>query len=233
MEYIHSWGRTPSCAPPLRFQTGQASILVNKLMHLCANLEAISKYKVMTPEEIAGTLTELFGTSAVATIAPGSWQIDTSTFRLLVLLSEDNTWLRVLLPILPIQQAQPFLEQFLEANFDDTQEVRYALYEGVIWGVFQHNIDTLVSADLSNAINRLASLHQAGLDNVFNRLIESRIRQIIQAAKQQGQSLQATMQTLERFYAEGMMGEINQTSQGREEVLTAWRRQLERLWNEG
>ncbi|MEH2369881.1 hypothetical protein [Nostoc sp.] len=187
----------------------------------------------MTPEEIAGTLTELFDTSAVATTAPGSWQVDTPNFRLLVLLSEDNTWLRVLLPILPIQEAQPFLEQFLEANFDDTQEVRYALYERVIWGVFQHNSETLVSADLSNAINRLLSLHQTKLDNVFNQLVESRIRQIIQAAKQQGQSLQATMQSLERFYAEGMMGEINQTSQGREEVLTAWRRQLERLWNEG
>lgn len=169
----------------------------------------------------------------IVEIAPGSWQIDTSTFRLLVLLSEDNTWLRVLLPIVPIQEAQPFLGQFLEANFDETQEVRYALYEGVIWGVFQHNTDSLVSADLSNAINRLVSLHEAGLDNVFNRLIESRIRQIIQAAKQQGQSLQATMQSLERFYAEGLLGEINQTSEAREEVLAAWRRQLEKLWNEG
>lgn len=194
----------------------------------------------MTPEEIAGTLTELFGTSDAAAlaqpvveIAPGSWQVDTSAFRLLVLLSEDNSWLRVLLPIVPIQEAQPFLEQFLEANFDDTQEVRYALFEGVIYGVFQHNTSTLVGADLSNAINRLVSLYEAGLDNVFNRLIESRIRQIIQAAKQQGQSLQATMQTLERFYAEGLMGEINQSSEAREEVLIAWRRQLERLWNEG
>jgi hypothetical protein len=187
----------------------------------------------MTPEEIAGTLTELFGTSDVAAIAPGSWQIDTSTFRLLVLLSEDNTWLRVLLPIVPVQEAQPFLGQFLEANFDETQEVRYALYEGVIYGVFQHNSSTLAGADLSNAINRLVSLYQAGLDNVFNRLIESRIRQIIQAAKQQGQSLQATMQSLERFYAEGLMGEINQTSETRQEVLAAWRRQLENLWNEG
>ncbi|MEH1900103.1 MAG: leucine zipper domain-containing protein [Nostoc sp.] len=193
----------------------------------------------MTPEEIASTLTELFDTSAVGAlaqpvvdIAPGSWQVDTSTFRLLVLLSEDNTWLRVLLPIVPAESGQPFLEQFLEANFDDTQEVRYAFYEGVIWGVFQHNSGTLVSADLSNAINRLVSLYEARLDNVFNRLIESRIRQIIQAAKQQGQSLQATMQSLERFYAEGLMGDINQTSEAREEVLTTWRRQLERLWNE-
>ncbi|MBD2560758.1 MULTISPECIES: hypothetical protein [Nostoc] len=187
----------------------------------------------MTPEEIAATLTELFGTSAVGAIAPGSWQVDTSTFRLLVLLSEDKTWLRVLLPIVPVEEGQAFLEQFLEANFDDTQEVRYALYEGVIWGVFQHNSDTLVGADLSNAINRLVSLYDARLNNVFNRLIESRIRQIIQAAKQQGQSLQATMQSLERFYAEGLMGEINQTTEAREEVLAAWRHQLERLWNEG
>ncbi|MEH2194843.1 MAG: hypothetical protein V7K98_19665 [Nostoc sp.] len=56
-------------------------VLVNKLMHLCANLEAIcSKQRLMTLEEIADTLTELFGTSAVAAlaqpvvdIAPGSF----------------------------------------------------------------------------------------------------------------------------------------------------------------
>ncbi|MBW4557648.1 MAG: hypothetical protein KME59_17265 [Trichormus sp. ATA11-4-KO1] len=186
----------------------------------------------MTPEEIAGTLTKLFGTTEVKAIAPGSWQVDTSTFRLLVLLSEDHTWIRVLLPIVPMQEAQPFLAQFLEANFDDTQEVRYALYDGVVWAVYQHNCGTLVSADFASAIARLVSLHEAGLDNVFNRLIESRIRQIIQTAKQQGQSLPATMQSLERFYAEGLMGEINQTSEAREEVLAAWQRQLERLWNE-
>jgi len=54
----------------------------------------------------------------------------------------------------------------------------------------------------------------------------------VQAAKQQGQSLEATMQNLERFYAEGLLGEINQTVESREEVLAAWKRQLERLWNE-
>ncbi|OUL18082.1 hypothetical protein BV378_37125 [Nostoc sp. RF31YmG] len=186
----------------------------------------------MTPEEIAGTLTELFGTGSVGAIAPGSWQVETSSFRLLVLLAEDHTWLRVLLPIVPIEAAQPFLEQFLEANFDETQEVRYALYQGVIWGVFQHNSGTLVSADLSNAIARLISLHETGLNDVFNRLIENRIRQIIQAAKRQGQSLQFTMQNLERFYTEGLLGEIEQTPEAREQVLALWRHQLERLWNE-
>ncbi|WGV23393.1 hypothetical protein [Halotia branconii] len=186
----------------------------------------------MTPEEIAATLTELFEPTDVQAIAPTSWQVDTANFRLLVLLSEDHAWLRILLPIAPIQEAQEFLAQFLEANFDETQEVRYAFHEGVIWGVFYHNTITLVSADFKSAIARLISLHEAGLNNVFNQLIESRIRQIIQVAKQQGQSLSATMQTLERFYAEGLMGEINQTSAAREEVLAAWQRQLERLWSE-
>ncbi|MDZ8050358.1 MAG: hypothetical protein RMX68_009565 [Aulosira sp. ZfuVER01] len=186
----------------------------------------------MTPEEIAGTLTELFGTADVDAIAPGSWQVENSSFRLLVLLDDDRTWLRVLLPIVPIAAAQAFLEQFLEANFDRTQEVRYALYEGLVWGVFQHKISTLVSADLANAIARLISLHETGLSDVFNRLIENRIRQIIQAAKRQGQSLQSTMQNLERFYTEGLLGEIEQTQEAREQVLAVWRYQLERLWNE-
>ncbi|MFB2818176.1 hypothetical protein [Umezakia ovalisporum] len=186
----------------------------------------------MTPEQIADTLTELFSTAQVTAIAPGSWQVDTSSFRLLILLSEDNTWLRVLLPIAPIQEAQPFLAQFLEANFDDTQEVRYAFFDTVVWAVYQHNSETLVNQDFVSAIARLVSLFEAGLDHVFHRLTESRIRQIIQTAKQQGQTLQATMQNLERFYAEGLLGEIDQTSAAREQILTAWQRQLERLWNE-
>jgi hypothetical protein len=186
----------------------------------------------MTPEEIAGTLTEIFNIAEIQAIAPGSWQVDTGNFRLLVLLSEDQTWLRVLLPIVPIAQAQPFLAQFLEANFDDTQEVRYALFDGVVWAVYHHNRETLVSEDFTNAIARIISLAAAGLDNVFSRLIENRLRQIIQTAKQQGQTLQTTMQNLERFYAEGLLGEIDQTSEAREQILAIWQRQLQRLWNE-
>ncbi len=187
---------------------------------------------LMKPSEIADTLTQLFGAASINAVASGSWQIETSNSRLLVMLSDDETWLRVLQPIVPVQEAQPFLEQFLEANFDDTQEVRYALHQDVVWGVFQHNCSSLVVEDFRSCIARLISLSEVGLDDAFNRLIESRLRQIIQAAKLQGQSLQATMQSLERFYAEGLLGEIDQTPEMQSEVLAAWRRQLERLWNE-
>lgn len=186
----------------------------------------------MTPEEIVGTLTKSFAPAAVATIAPGSWQVETPDFRLLVLLSDDQSWLRVLLPIMSAQAAQPFVEQLLEANFDDTQEVRYALHQGVVWGVFQHSRESLGERDFTDAIARLVSLHQRGLSDVFNQLVESRIRQIIQAAKQQGQSLEATLQNLDRFYEEGILGELEQGAESREQVLAAWRRQLERLWPE-
>ncbi|MDF0554332.1 leucine zipper domain-containing protein [Kamptonema sp. UHCC 0994] len=76
------------------------------------------------------------------------------------------------------------------------------------------------------------SLHQRGISDLFNELIETRIRQIIQVAKLQGQSIQTTLQTLDRFYAEGLMGEMQQGSEPREQTLAAWRRQLERLWPE-
>lgn len=185
----------------------------------------------MTLDELTSTLSALFG-DQVQTLAAGSFQIETSQFRLLVLLSDDQTWLRVLLPIAPAQDALPYWEQLLESNFDFTQETRYALHQGVLWGVFQHSLAGLSIEDLQSAIQRLISMQQAGLDEVFNTFVEKRIRQIVQAAKRQGQSLEATMQTLDRFYQEGIMGDLAMGAQSRSETMEAWQRQLRRLWDE-
>lgn len=186
----------------------------------------------MKTEEITNTLKELFSAASVEIPSPGLWQVESSGMRLLVLLSDDQSWLRVLVPITPYQEAQPFVEQVLEANFDTTQETRYALHQGLLWGVFQHSRESLTPEDFRTAIARLISLHQAGLSDLFNQLVEARITQIIRAAKQQGQSLEATLQTLERFYEEGLMGEMDLGAEPREAALEAWRRQLERLWPE-
>lgn len=180
---------------------------------------------------MTNTLTELFG-SHVQLLQSGSWQVDTPDFRLLILLSEDQSWLRALLPIAAAQETQPLVAELLEANFDLTQETRYALYQEVVWGVFQHSLETLSPIDFSAALARLVSLHQKGLSDCFNLFVEKRIRQIIQSAKLQNQSLETTLRTLERLYQEGVMGELDQGKQSREETLAAWRRQLERLWPE-
>jgi hypothetical protein len=185
----------------------------------------------MTPQDLSNALTERFA-DAVQQLAPNSFQIETPAFRLLVLLSEDRSWVRALLPIAPVQDAMPFVEELLEANFDLTQETRYAFQQGVLWVVFQHSLQGLALTDFQAALDRLLILKQQGIDALFERLIEKRIRQIVQLSKRQGQSLEATLQTLERFYQEGLMGDLEMSSQSRSNTMEAWRRQLERLWNE-
>jgi ABC-type transport system substrate-binding protein len=185
----------------------------------------------MTPDDITALLSALFG-NTVEAAPPESWQVVDGDSRLLVLLSEDRSWLRALISIAPDQDAQPFLERLLEANFDDTQEARYALYQNVLWGVFQHATETLTPDDLKRAIARLIDMKQKGLSDTFRQVADSQIRQIIYAAKMKGQSLEETMQSLERFYREGLMGEMEQSAEQRERVLGAWRYQLERLWDE-
>lgn len=185
----------------------------------------------MILEEIAQTLTDSFG-AAVQTSDANSYQVETDQFRVLVLLSDDQSWLRILVPIVPAQDAQPYLAELLEANFDTTQEVRYALHQEVLWGVFQHGLAGLTITDFTTAIQRLIALRELGIDAGFNTFAEKRIRQIIQAAKRQGQSLELTMKTLDRFYQEGIMGEMEMGARSREDVLAAWQRQLERLWSD-
>jgi protein subunit release factor A len=90
----------------------------------------------------------------------------------------------------------------------------------------------LSDSDFGAAVQRLLLLKQQGLDDSFNQFAEERIRQIVQAAKQQGQSLELTLQTLDRFYEEGLLGEMGAGAGVREETLAAWRYQLERLWDQ-
>lgn len=185
----------------------------------------------MTPEEISSTLREIFNPSEVKSLLPGSWQVQTPKLKLLVLLSEDQSWVRILVPITTAQEAQLFVEQLLEANFDLTQETRYALQQDTLWGVFHHNLESLGIPDFSAAVARLVSLHHKGLSDCFDQLIEQRVCQIIYTAKRQGQSLEATLQTLDRFYQEGLMGDMEQGAD-REAVLAVWQSQLKRLWPE-
>ena len=162
---------------------------------------------------------------------PDAWQVEAADFRLLVLLSADQSWLRLLVPIVPAPVAQPYLTQVLSANFDQTQEARYALHQDVLWGVFQDELAGLTEPRFESAISRLLVMKEEGVNPFFNTLIGQQIRQIISAAKQQGQSLETTLQTLDRFYSEGIMGDMADSDyQGK--ALEAWQRQLERLWTE-
>jgi hypothetical protein len=163
-------------------------------------------------------------------IPPDAWQVETEDYRLLIILSGDKHWIRVMVPILPAAIAQPYFSQILEANFDLTQEARYALHQEVLWGVFQYALQEMTDIRLDKVISQLLSMKKEGIDPFFNSLVEQQIRQIIRVAKQQGQSLEETMKSLDRFYSEGIMGDMTGAYQG--QVLESWRRQLERFWSE-
>jgi hypothetical protein len=185
----------------------------------------------MTPEEITTATTEIFG-KELEKPDESSWQLQTESFTVLFLLSSDKSWLRVLIPIVTVREAESLLPAILAANFDETQACRYGIHQDAVWGVFQHRLDSLTREDFDHNVTTLLDLALKGLSPFFDRLIEGRIRQVIKASKLQGQSLESTMQTLDRFYAEGIMGEMEAGSEAREVTIAAWRRQLERLWSE-
>ena len=117
-----------------------------------------------------------------------------------------------------------------QVNPPDAWQVEAADFR-LLWGVFQDERASLTEPRLEAAISRVLVMKQEGVSPFFNTLIEQQIRQIIAVAKQQGQSLEATLQTLDRFYSEGMMGDMADSDyQG--QALEAWQRQLERLWTE-
>ena len=186
----------------------------------------------METQQITSILQEIFPQDTIETNNEENWQINNDSIRLLVILSEDKSWLRVLTPIASIQEAQSLLVPLMEANFDLTQEIRYALGQNVLWAVFHHNFATLTTEDFTSVIGRMITFVDRGLADAFRQLIEQRIKQIIQAAKAQGQSKEATYKTLERFYQEGMLGDIDRDRQEREDFLAAWKFQLDKLWDE-
>ena len=186
----------------------------------------------MEARQITSILQEIFPQDTIEENNEDNWQVQNDKVRLLIILSEDKSWLRVLTPIASIMEAEPLLIPLMEANFDATQEIRYALGQNVLWGVFHHNFATLTIEDLQNVILRMINVAQKGLSEAFQQLSEQRIKQIIQAAKAQGQSKEATYKSLQRYYQEGMLGDLDRDPQERDSFLAAWKYQLDRLWEE-
>ncbi|MGK7946578.1 MAG: hypothetical protein AB4058_19140 [Microcystaceae cyanobacterium] len=186
----------------------------------------------MTPTDLTILLTEQFKAQTVEKPSPDTWRIETDQFIFLAILAKDFKELRLLIPLFAVAEATPYLTTLLEANFEQTQLVRYAINQEVVWAVFNHALDSLTVDDCQTAIAQLLTLHQQGINVAFNQMAQQQLRQIIQAAKAQGQTLEATLQNVTRLYEEGILGGLDQDSQEKEQFLAAWRYQLERLWEE-
>jgi hypothetical protein len=184
----------------------------------------------MTPEDIRSFLTSRFGTT-LKLADPDSYQIDTPDYRLLIILSAQQSWVRILVPIAPAAEAMTFVEEFLSANFDATLETRYAINQGVLWGVWQHSVGGLTIEDFNTAIDRSIDLKRVGIDRAFQDFSTKQVQAIVSIAKQRGDTLTQTMQTLDRFYAEGVMGDLGASEDIRQEMMKAWHSKLTQLWD--
>ena len=181
----------------------------------------------MTPDEITQALTDRFGEEACQRVSDDAWRVETEGMRLLAVC--PGRWIKLMIPVVPIVEAQPLITQMMEANFDKTQETRYAFHQNVVWGIFQCDMAALTLHQLESAIDRLLALKASGVSDLFSSKVEAQVTQIIVASKKQGQSLEGTLKTLDRFYSEGMMGDMGDASY-QSNALASWRRQLERLW---
>ena len=182
----------------------------------------------MTLDDVTAALNSHFGEGACQYVPPDAWQVETGDKRLLAI--SPGSWIKLMTPIMPIAEAQPFIQQMMEANFDQTQEARYAFHQEVVWAVFQYDLAALERPQFDSAVGRLLALNQDGAGVFFSRMVEAQVKQIIVASKRAGKSLEDTLKTLDRFYAEGMMGEMGDQTGYQEQALESWRRQLSRLW---
>jgi hypothetical protein len=185
----------------------------------------------MISDEITAVLTQRFGEKACQQVTDDAWQVDTETMRLLAIRMDAS--IKLMIPIMPIVEAEAFMVQMMEANFDSTQMARYAFHQEVVWGVFQYEMAALNLPQFQSAVDQLLALKASGISDLFSQRVEAQLSQIIVAAKQQGQSLEATLKMLDRFYSEGMMGDMGSRTDPEgysNRALEAWQRQLERLW---
>ncbi len=161
------------------------------------------------------------------------WRGSMDWGELVVLLSEDGSWVRVMVPIASATQAQPFFQELLELNFEATTLVKYAMAQQMLWGVFNAPLATLQSTDVAIALNCLVMLRAQGLSRCYDIHADRQVRLIIMASKRQGLTLKATLQNLERFYREGIIGDLSDSGETIQLTLDRWRDRLERLWSEG
>jgi hypothetical protein len=183
----------------------------------------------MKVQDISPILTSMYG-EQLQTLELGLWQVEADAYRLLVLVSDDRTWLRMMIPIAPAAEAEPFLQTLMESNFDDTGEARYGLHQDALWAIFQHGLEALSQEGFLSALSQIVRLQEQGLSRSFDQYVNQQVTYIIQAAKQQGMTLEMTLQNLDRFYEEGVMGDLDASASERTGTLAAWRERLESLW---
>lgn len=89
----------------------------------------------------------------------GSWELVMEGMKVMVIADQEHNRMRVIVPVADAGQVTPeVLRRMMEANFTSALDVRYAMFQGVVWAAFLHPLDSLTERELRSALNQVVTL---------------------------------------------------------------------------
>lgn len=77
----------------------------------------------------------------------------------MVIANQEHNRMRVIAPAADADQVTPeVLRRMMEANFTSALDVRYAMFQGVVWAAFLHPLDSLTERELRSALSQVVTL---------------------------------------------------------------------------
>ncbi len=89
----------------------------------------------------------------------GSWELVMEGTKVMVMANQGHNRMRVIAPAADAGQVTPeVLRRMMEANFTSALDVRYAMFQGVVWAAFLHPLDSLTEREFRSALNQVVTL---------------------------------------------------------------------------
>ncbi|MFQ5882527.1 MAG: hypothetical protein ACE5I9_08670 [Candidatus Methylomirabilales bacterium] len=89
----------------------------------------------------------------------GFWQMAIEGVNVMVVADQEHNRMRVIAPAAKVDQVGPtVLRRMMEANFTSALDVRYGIFQGVIWAAFLHPLDSLTERELRSALDQVVTL---------------------------------------------------------------------------
>lgn len=152
----------------------------------------------MNPHQLLLQLQQNLSQSPIL-LAEDLWQLISPPLDLLVMFSNDRSWVRLLLPIASVVEGHPFFQELLEQNFEATGMTHYAIAQGVIWAIFHHPMATLQETILATVLEQFKQLQGQGLGVCVTHHQDKHLQLIIENSRRQGLTREVTLQWLARL----------------------------------
>ena len=118
--------------------------------------EETDSYRPMTVERMAELIQRI---DEEAVQDGNTWLFHVGTLETILVYDEGADRMRVMIPINEADALPPEeLERLLQANFDSALDARYAIANGLLWGVFIHPLSSLTDEDFLLGIGQTANV---------------------------------------------------------------------------